>query len=550
MKKYKKILAALLTMTLVLGMSITGTAAAAAGDGGDGGTATTESATITIQNAEKATLTYVQVVEPDPTTRTGWKFCGNDDTIKNIFINAFKGNATQFDDQDAINALIEAQSKDVYDSNNVITNANTSAKLAKALDDVKNSQDVAKSDEGFTTDSSGNKVLTVSKAGIYAIQGTETGYTYNNMAAFVGFNEVTSEDETKTYPVLQDVTINAKKSSDSIDKTVDDTDKVVPVGSIVTYTIKTTVPNIATGTTKKEFKITDKLYGAEYYLDETGDTKIDAAKGNEVNAVKSVKMGDTELGATQYTWEEKDSGTDADGDYKTFTIDLSSLIDDANTNAGKEIVVTYTAVVNSPDRTKNVASRHASGVDADSTTPDVKTFSGQITLTKYAEDNDNDNLDDNEKLAGAGFKVYKTERQGDTAVTKWATFNDNNVFTGWAAATEDKTAEDNATIVTTTENGTLVVKGLELGNYGFKEVEAPKGYHINEENKETELKLADGQTTATATVTATTFRIDSKLSSLPSTGGIGTTIFTIGGCAIMIAAAFLFFASRKKKDEK
>ena len=39
---------------------------------------------------------------------------------------------------------------------------------------------------------------------------------------------------------------------------------------------------------------------------------------------------------------------------------------------------------------------------------------------------------------------------------------------------------------------------------------------------------------------------NTKLTSLPSTGGIGTTIFTIGGCAIMIIAAGLFFASRRK----
>ncbi len=42
---------------------------------------------------------------------------------------------------------------------------------------------------------------------------------------------------------------------------------------------------------------------------------------------------------------------------------------------------------------------------------------------------------------------------------------------------------------------------------------------------------------------------DTKLSSLPSTGGIGTTIFTVGGCAIMIAAAGLFFASRRKESK-
>ncbi len=43
---------------------------------------------------------------------------------------------------------------------------------------------------------------------------------------------------------------------------------------------------------------------------------------------------------------------------------------------------------------------------------------------------------------------------------------------------------------------------------------------------------------------------NTKISALPSTGGIGTTIFTIAGCVIMIAAAGLFFASRKKSDNK
>ena len=40
---------------------------------------------------------------------------------------------------------------------------------------------------------------------------------------------------------------------------------------------------------------------------------------------------------------------------------------------------------------------------------------------------------------------------------------------------------------------------------------------------------------------------NTKLSELPSTGGIGTTIFTIGGCVIMVTAAGLYFATRKKE---
>ena len=42
---------------------------------------------------------------------------------------------------------------------------------------------------------------------------------------------------------------------------------------------------------------------------------------------------------------------------------------------------------------------------------------------------------------------------------------------------------------------------------------------------------------------------NTKLASLPSTGGIGTTIFTIGGCLIMVIAAGLFFASRRKASK-
>ena len=43
---------------------------------------------------------------------------------------------------------------------------------------------------------------------------------------------------------------------------------------------------------------------------------------------------------------------------------------------------------------------------------------------------------------------------------------------------------------------------------------------------------------------------NTKLSTLPGTGGIGTTIFTIGGCVIMIAAAGLYFASRRRQENK
>ncbi|MFR0951717.1 MAG: LPXTG cell wall anchor domain-containing protein [Lachnospiraceae bacterium] len=44
--------------------------------------------------------------------------------------------------------------------------------------------------------------------------------------------------------------------------------------------------------------------------------------------------------------------------------------------------------------------------------------------------------------------------------------------------------------------------------------------------------------------------MNTKLSALPSTGGIGTTIFTIAGCVIMIAAAGLILLQAAKTTNK
>ena len=80
----------------------------------------------------------------------------------------------------------------------------------------------------------------------------------------------------------------------------------------------------------------------------------------------------------------------------------------------------------------------------------------------------------------------------------------------------------------------------------LKETKAPKGYSINTDGKTIPLSQTG---VATAIIQNNDKLNDTKLSALPSTGGIGTTIFTIGGCAIMIVAAGLFFATRRKTQK-
>ena len=107
-------------------------------------------------------------------------------------------------------------------------------------------------------------------------------------------------------------------------------------------------------------------------------------------------------------------------------------------------------------------------------------------------------------------------------------------------ATADDAENTKVTNVVAT-NGSVVVKGLDEGTYNIVEEKAPKGYSVVDVPNQT---ISAGQN-ANITVKVT----DTKLSALPHTGGIGTTIFTIAGCAIMVAAAFFFFTSRKKANK-
>lgn len=108
------------------------------------------------------------------------------------------------------------------------------------------------------------------------------------------------------------------------------------------------------------------------------------------------------------------------------------------------------------------------------------------------------------------------------------------------------------------------VSSLEKGEYTLKETKAPTGYVLS--NEVWTIKTTKGGSLVSYTTDKSNGKIDkSEISEtdgtlhlyfknevvydLPSTGGIGTTIFTIGGCAIMIVAAGLFFATRRKTQK-
>ena len=511
----KRILATLLASAMVMSMTM-GVSAA---------TLTNKTEEIVVNGAGTgATFAELQLIGPNTTTDTGWAFISDD--IAEDFMTAFGITpvaGSDADDQEAIWMLIGAQ--DLRDASYTVTlptgvTAAQDSQIAAALANVK---------AGHTFTGHASEV-NVTEAGVYYIDGVEENFVYSPMAAYVSF----IYDDGEVPEDLYCAGVVAKRVPTTISKdatSVAGADEITEIGRTEEYTITATVPYLPETDNNRSYMITDVLSGAEY---------VSATEGDYVDV--KVVIGDV------FEKEYTVNVTDGENETTTFTLDLSTdlftedgdnVLLNSNKFANQTMVVTYEAIVTEVHVRNDVEIHDGTN----SATPKFGSdnedlYTGQITLTKYAEDETLDTVEDNKKLNGAEFKVYKMVGTDKS----WAQFDDDYEFVKWGTEAE-------ATQVKTTGEGTLTVEGLDSGTYYFKEVVAPIGYSINEADVDATLALESGEIEATAVLTADTNMIDTKLIALPSTGGIGTTIFTVAGCGIMIAAAGFFFATRKKEEE-
>ena len=336
--------------------------------------------------------------------------------------------------------------------------------------------------------------------GAYVVTASGVKITYSPMVA-------ETYKDSETYMQAKDVTLVAKSTGYDVKKEAQD--GFVKRGEEVTFKITTTFPSFETADSKdNNFKI------------------IDTPTGLDIKEITSVEIGNAPLTAVEdYTTSKATNGE--------YTIEFTQkTIGTTNANAGKTVVVQYKAIVTSEEGYTNTANTFRKDVNMGNT--EVKGYTGTIKLTKYAENGTT-------VLNGAEFKLYKGSKtdvkEKNIEALKFVKISDD-VYKLALDTDEDKTS----TLVS--KNGVLTVKGLDEGEYWFEETKAPEGYSIN-----TNGATATITENKTQNVTVNASLTDSKLSALPSTGGIGTTIFTIAGCLIMVTAAGLFFASRKKANK-
>lgn len=498
MSKVKKVLAIILSMAMILGMSLTTFAA--------------ESNKIVVNNLEEGTtVKAVQVIIPSTGTETGWAFADTD--IANAYVTSLLGTGTQATPencQKAIWMLLLAETPTLADQQEELhieipadTNAATNEQIKNALAAIPDAKYILTPDVDTTNE------FTVTSAGVYAIKAVPTegsDTVYNPMAAYVGF--VYNDDGTPTLPD-ENTDVNAKKTEVPVVKEAVDDDNATGIDETVTYKVTTAVPYGVS-----EWKFTDTISGATYVVEPQGSE-------HEGQVKVSVTIGTSQ---PQYEYATVTGNS--------FELDLSSLINE--NNQGAEVIFTYQATVTGTEVNNKI-----SYGDGEHSSEFVNLYTGSIEFTKVNEDDD--------KLGGAGFKVSRTINGN----TEYAVFEGTSpvyILKEWVKNIESATEIKTDNVAENETFGTLTIKGLDKGaTYHFIETTAPEGYSINEDGisvtfdagKVTEAFSKDAEMT------------DTKLSSLPlpETGGMGTTIFTIGGCVIMIAAAGLYFASRRKESK-
>lgn len=231
--------------------------------------------------------------------------------------------------------------------------------------------------------------------------------------------------------------------------------------------------------------------------------------------------------------------------------DVKTCVAGLDLNKGATITVTYTAHLNEKasvntagDGTSNINkvyltySNNPQDESSIGKTPEstpVYVYTYQLSNTKRQ------NTVDGPALAGAGFKLYSDAECNNEV----GLYQEGEFYYPIKDATGKKAVE-----MISGENGQFNVKGLDAGTYYLKETITPAGYDTCGVTPVT-IK-ADHSGNDHVNLEGSNLTIVNKKAggiTLPSTGGIGTTIFYVVGGGLMVAAIVLLVTKKRMENK-
>ena len=223
-------------------------------------------------------------------------------------------------------------------------------------------------------------------------------------------------------------------------------------------------------------------------------------------------------------------------------------------NDGATITVTYTAHLNenaavngSAENKNSVRLQYSNNPRPDGEywgyTPNYTPESEVYVYTYQLNNTKHQNTENGPVLQGAGFRLYSdADYKNEVELYQDGKFYYPIKNASNKQAVEMKSAED----------GTFNVKGLDAGTYYLKETTTPEGFTpcsvippvtIKANHKGNQVDL-NGSTLSTTIIN----KKDGGIT-LPSTGGIGTTIFYVVGGGLMVAAIVLLVTKKRMENK-
>ena len=339
------------------------------------------------------------------------------------------------------------------------------------------------------------------------------------------------------------------------------------VGDDLEYYVHLEIPAYSGVHNLPTLTLKDTLTGGRYVADSVKVYKGSITTATEVpNAIKTPTVGNYENGTQELTFElDYSELTSSVGTVDVYIVYHATLMPEA-VSADKQVNPGDSTVFNYAENSAVLT--YATDLEPDNfktTDPSAtRVYTFSLKLTKIDTEGD--------ALSGAGFTFYRSEADLTNESAVGIKFVKDGGY--YRPATADEIAA--GTGVVTEVPADFLIKGLNVGVYYMEETTVPGGYYAPKGGFKVDLTgertadaitglLANGSTMTelnnsdrlllggSALDTANVNQLDVTLKNsttpiLPTTGGMGTALFTIGGVALMAAAAAIVILRRKRGE--
>ena len=380
-------------------------------------------------------------------------------------------------------------------------------------------------------------------------QASGTSVEWTGLTAGYYFIDTTVGTVVTVDSITPDVVVTDKNVGDTIEKeqkggdttSFTGNDITADIGDIIDYQIKVTIqPNT------ENCVVYDTLASGLTLVttDNSGNT-ITAPTVSIDSDYYTVGRFNAATGNVSYTYNESPSGAS-----KTKTVNGNIVIsftqDYINSlTTATDVTISYKAMVNDSaaiatdiPNTVNLVYGHNYDMDQNDVTK-LKTYQFGLYKTEIVSSSHN-------IISSAEFKMY-SDSSATTEIP--LVLASTGVYRPATQAEQGASGFTAATIVA----GNVIIKGLQNGIYYVNESKAPDGYN----KVDTIFNITINNANAEGTVVSGVYTegsggievVNAKGTELPSTGGIGTTIFYVAGIVLVLGAVAVILARRKAEQE-